>query len=172
VHVFWGDERCVPPDHPDSNYGMASRALLEPVEIPSENVHRILGELPPAEAAVAYRTELLEVLGEEGRFDLILLGLGTDGHTASLFANTTAIEERERGVVAVYVRELTSWRVTLTLPVINAARQVVFLVSGAAKAPVLARVRAGEALPAGMVQPEDGRLTWLVDRQAAELSDT
>jgi 6-phosphogluconolactonase len=166
VHVLWGDERCVPPDHPDSNYRMAFQALLERVAIPAENVHRIPGELPPEQAASVYRAELGKVLGADGRFDLILLGMGADGHTASLFASTTAMEERGRDVVAVYVERLTSWRVTLTLTVINAARHVMFLVSGAAKAPVFARVRAGEALPAGLVRPRDGQLTWLVDQQA------
>jgi 6-phosphogluconolactonase len=167
VQILWGDERCVSPDHLDSNYRMACRALLDHVAVPPENVHRIPGELPPAGAAALYQAELRRVLGEEGRFDLVLLGMGADGHTASLFPNTTAVEERKREVVAVYVQKLASWRITLTLPVINAAHHVVFLVSGAAKAPVLARVHAGEALPAGLVQPEDGHLTWLVDRQAA-----
>jgi 6-phosphogluconolactonase len=167
VQVLWGDERCVPPDHLDSNYRMASRALLEHVGVARENVHRIPGELPPAEAAAVYQAELRQVLGEEGRFDLVLLGMGADGHTASLFPNTTAIKERKPKVVSVYVQKLTSWRITLTLPVINAARCVVFLVCGAKKASALARVFAGEALPAGLVQPEDGHLTWLVDRQAA-----
>jgi 6-phosphogluconolactonase len=167
VHVFWGDERCVPSDHPDSNYRMASRALLERVPIPPKNVHRILGELPPEEAASVYSTELGEVLGEDGTFDLILLGMGTDGHTVSLFPSNLAMEERRRDVVAVYVERLASWRVTLTLPVINAAHHVMFLVSGAGKAPALARVHAGEALPASLVQPKDGQLSWLVDRHAA-----
>lgn len=167
LHVFWGDERCVPLDHPDSSYRMTSQTLLNYVPVPSENVHRVRGELPPEEAAAVYRSELLEVLGEDGRFDLILLGMGTDGHTASLFPGTKAVEEREEAVVAAYVDKLAAWRVTLTLPVINAARHVVFLVSGSAKAPVLARVHAGEALPAGLVRPQDGQLTWLVDRDAA-----
>jgi 6-phosphogluconolactonase len=146
---------------------MASQALLERVSMPPENVHRIRGELPPEEAAAVYRAELGEILGEDGTFDLILLGIGTDGHTASLFPGTMAVEERRRDVVAVYVEKLTSWRVTLTLPVINGARRVIFLVGGAGKAPVLARVHAGEALPAALVQPKDGQLTWLVDRDAA-----
>ena len=168
VHVFWGDERCVPPDHPDSNSRMTSEALLDHVPIPRENVHRIRGELEPHEAATLYRRELAGVLGEGGRIDLVVLGLGTDGHTASLFPNTMALEERDLGVIAVRVGKLATWRVTLTLPIINAAREVVFLVSGAGKAGVLARVRAGEALPAGLVQPQGGKLTWLVDRDAAK----
>jgi 6-phosphogluconolactonase len=167
VRVFWGDERCVPPDHPDSNYRMAREALLDKVPIPTENVHRMRGELPPDQAATAYQAELEAVLGASGRFDLILLGMGADGHTASLFPGTAALEERERTVVAVYVKRLRAWRVTLTLPVINAGRHVLFLVSGTAKAPTLARIRAGELLSAGLVQPDQGQLTWLVDMAAA-----
>jgi len=167
TEVFWGDERCVPPDHPDSNYRMASRALLDWIQIPDRRIHRIPAELPPQEAAAAYRAELEQVLGEGGRFDLILLGLGGDGHTASLFPGTTALEERERSVVAVYVEKLASWRITLTLSVINDARHVIFLVSGSEKADALAGVWAGEELPAGLVRPSEGTLTWLVDRDAA-----
>ncbi len=172
VELFWGDERCVPPDHADSNYRMARRALLDGdqhdgVGIPDTQVHRIRGELPPREAAAVYRKELNAVLGEDGRFDLILLGLGTDGHTASLFPGTTAVEERGRDVVAVCVEKLASWRVTLTLPAINRARHVIFLVSGERKADALARIRAGDEAPASMVQPVEGTLTWLVDRDAA-----
>jgi len=167
VDVFWGDERSVPPDHPDSNYRMARRVLLDHVPVPEENVHRIRGELPPEDAAAAYRLELQEHLGVDGRFDLILLGMGPDGHTASLFPGTDAIQEQERSVVAVYVEKLDAWRVTLTLPVINAARHVIFLVSGEEKAHALARVHADEPLPAGMVEPVDGKLTWLVDRDVA-----
>lgn len=167
VEVFWGDERCVPPDHADSNYRMARRVLLDRVPISREHVHRIRGELPPQEAAAAYWLVLQEDLGGDGRFDLILLGMGADGHTASLFPDTPAVSERERSVVAVYVKKLDVWRATLTLPVINAARHVMFLVTGQEKADALARVHAGEPLPAAMVQPSDGHLTWLVDRDAA-----
>lgn len=167
VHVLWGDERCVPPNHPSSNYRMARETLLDEVSIPGENVHRVPCELSPGEAAAAYQAELDEVLGAEGRFDLTLLGMGIDGHTASLFPGTTALQERERDVVAVYVEKLDAWRVTLTLPIINAARHVLFLVGGSEKAPALARIRAGEPLPAGLVQPRHGQLTWLVDRAAA-----
>lgn len=167
VEVFWGDERSVPPDHPDSNYRMARHALLDLVPIPEKNVHRIRGEQPPEEAAAAYRLELQEHLGVDGRFDLILLGMGPDGHTASLFPGTGALQEQEQSVVAVYVERLDTWRITLTLPVINAARHVIFLVSGEEKARALARIHAGEPLPAAMVEPVDGKLTWLVDRDAA-----
>lgn len=167
VEVFWGDERCVPPDHPDSNYRTARQALLDSVPIPEKNVHRIQGELPPEEAAAAYRLELQDHLGADGRFDLVLLGMGPDGHTASLFPGTGAIREQEHSVVAVYVEKFDAWRVTLTLPVINAARHVVFLVSGEEKAHALARVYARDPLPAAVVKPASGRLSWLVDRDAA-----
>jgi 6-phosphogluconolactonase len=167
VYVFWSDERCVPPDHPDSNYRMAREAWLDKVPILADNIHRIRGELDPHQAAADYRAELETVLGAAGQFDLILLGLGADGHTASLFPATTALEERERSVVAVYVEQLQTWRVTLTLTVINAARHVLFLVSGTAKAETLARVCTGEPLPAGLVQPTQGQLIWLVDQNAA-----
>jgi 6-phosphogluconolactonase len=167
VHVFWGDERCVPPDHADSNYRMAHEALLAHVPIPVENVHRIVGELDPAQAAAAYEEELESTLGADGRLDLVLLGMGSDGHTASLFPGTAALKEQERWVVENYVEKLKSWRITLTLAAINAARQATFLVGGSSKAEPLARIRAGEGLPAGLVQPVGGDLIWLVDREAA-----
>lgn len=167
VHLFWGDERCVSPDHPKSNYRMARETLLDYVPIPSENVHRIPGELAPTRAAAVYARELTAFLAPRDRFDLVLLGLGEDGHTASLFPGSPVLEERAQVVAAVYAEHLQSWRVTLTLSPINAARHVVFLVSGAAKEKALARVRAGEPLPAGLVRPTRGPLTWLVDRDAA-----
>ena len=165
--VFWGDERCVPPDHPESNYRMAREALLDHVSVPDSQVHRIHGELPPSQAAAAYEAALEHVLGPRGCFDLVLLGLGSDGHTASLFPESSAIRERERSVVAVRVRKLDTWRITLTLPVINAARHVMFLVSGSEKAEVLAQLRASQGLPAALVNPSSGELTWMVDRKAA-----
>ena len=167
VHVFWGDERCVPLDHPDSNYRMAREALLDHVPISTDNVHRIQGELKPERAASIYQDELEAVLGSDEQFDLILLGMGADGHTASLFPGTAALGERKRAVAAVYVEKMQSWRVTLTLPVINASRHVLFLVSGDAKAVALARISVGEPLPASLVQPSHGQLTWLMDKDAA-----
>jgi 6-phosphogluconolactonase len=146
---------------------MAREALLDHVDIPPQNVHRVRGELPPLEAAQAYRAELETVLGPLPRFDLILLGMGSDGHTASLFPGSTALQETEHAALPVYASHLNSWRVSLTLPVLNRARHALFLVSGADKAPALARIRAGEPLPAGLVRPESGTLTWLVDRDAA-----
>jgi 6-phosphogluconolactonase len=171
VYIFWGDERCVPPDHPDSNYRMAREALLDKIPIPTGNVHRIRGEWPPDQAAVAYQAELEVVLGAGGRFDLILLGMGVDGHTASLFPGTAAMHEQTRWVVAHYVDKLSMWRITLTPVVINAAAHVTFMVSGAGKAERLREVLAGpyqpDILPAQIVRPPDGRLLWLVDAAAA-----
>ena len=171
VRVFWGDERCVPPDHPDSNYRMAREALLDKVPIPAENVHRMRGELPPDQAAAAYQAELEAVLGAGGRFDLILLGMGANGHTASLFPGTAALHEQTRWAVAHYVDKLRAWRVTLTPVAINAAAHVISIVSGAGKAERLREVVTGpyqpDILPAQIVRPTDGRLLWLVDAAAA-----
>ncbi len=172
VHVFWGDERCVPPIHPESNYRMAREALLDHVPIPDANVHRMQGELAPQEAAQAYETEIRELFYEidVSGFDLILLGLGGDGHTASLFPGTDALDTPGRWVAANHVEKLGAWRLTLTLPAINAAGDVTFVVTGERKRDILQRVLAPEpdapTLPAQRVQPKDGRLIWMVDRAA------
>lgn len=168
VDIFWGDERCVPPDHRDSNYRMVREALLDPAEIPASSIHRIHGEHPPSDAARAYEEEIGRILGREGRFDLILLGLGSDGHTASLFSGTSAVSERARSVVPVWVEEVDAWRITITLSVINSARDVIFLVSGSGKADAIHRVLKGEELPAARVDLRRGTLTWLLDADAAE----
>jgi 6-phosphogluconolactonase len=172
VHIFWGDERCVPPEHPDSNYRMAREALLDHVPIPAGNVYRIHGELEPAEAADDYeRTLQAFFTHRQPRFDLILLGMGDDGHTASLFPGTAAIHEQTRWVVAHYVEKLRTWRVTLTPVVINAAANVTFVVAGAGKAECLSQVLTGpyqpDVLPAQIVRPADGHLLWLLDADAA-----
>ena len=182
VHFFWGDERCVPHEHPDSNYRMARETLLDPNDVPPENVHRIQGELPPETAASTYEAELREFVAAHPalgglpapRFDLILLGMGDDGHTASLFPHSAAIHEARRWVVAVphtAPPPPVVPRVTLTPIVINAAAQVVFLVSGAAKAERLQKVIEGkrnpDELPSQIVRPTHGQLTWLLDAAAA-----
>jgi len=170
VHVFWGDERCVPPDHPDSNYGLSQRVLLAHVDIPAQNVHRLPGEIGPVQAAQRYEAELLAVLGTQPRFDLILLGLGSDAHTASLFPNTPALHEQQRWVVAQYVDKLQANRLTLTPPIINAAANVIFLIAGADKAAALRSVWHGphnpDQYPAQSVAPTTGHVTWLVDQAA------
>lgn len=173
VHLFWGDERCVPPDHPDSNYRMARKTMIQKVPIPQANVHRIQGELDPDLAAEAYADELRTVFGSEERprFDLVILGLGQDGHIASLFPGSLALRETEHWVLAVFAEALQSWRVTLTPPVLNSARQLSFLVAGKSKADRLQEVLEGEAqiepLPAQLIQPVNGQVTWLVDQAAA-----
>jgi 6-phosphogluconolactonase len=175
VHVFFGDERTVPPDHEDSNYRMAHEALLS--RVPVGSVHRMRSELPPAEAAAAYEEELRGFFGPGGApaFDLILLGLGEDGHTASLFPETSALDVTDRWVVANPVLKLEATRLTLTVPAINAARAVTFLVAGEGKAEALKEILEGEAdpraYPAKFIRPEGGDLTWMVDRSAASLMD-
>ena len=173
-HIFWGDERCVPPDHEDSNYRMAREALLDHVGVPSDHVHRMRGEAAPEEAAEEYVAVLREVFQvPEPHIDLILLGMGDDGHTASLFPGTGALEESSKLVAGNWVPELRAHRITFTLPLINAARTVVFLDTDAAKAEVLRRVlepRPGEALlPAAMVSPSNGAVHWFVTKDAARL---
>ena len=172
VHVFFGDERTVPPDHEDSNYRMAREALLD--HVPVGSVHRMRGELPPDEAAEAYEEELRTFFGAEDapRFDLILLGVGGDGHTASLFPETSALEVHDRWVVANPVLKLETTRITLTLPVINAALAVYFLVAGEDKADALAHILGGDAdpraYPASLIQPRGGP-EWMLDNSAASL---
>src|SRR5690606_983517 len=175
---FWGDERTVPPDHPDSNYRMAKEALLDFVALPASNVHRISGELEPARAAAEYEQTLRSFFAKRAgktRFDLILLGMGDDGHTASLFPDTEALNETERLVVANHVPKLDTWRITLTAPIINDAAHVAFLVAGAGKAAVLKRVLQGprqpHKLPSQLIQPVDGELVWLLDKAAASELD-
>jgi 6-phosphogluconolactonase len=171
THVFFGDERGVPPDDPRSNYGMAREALLARVALPPEHVHRIRGEGDPAESARAYEEELRALLGAEPRFDLVLLGLGADGHTASLFPGSAALEETARLVATASAPGRGPGRITLTLRTLGAAARVVFLVSGASKAAAFARVvsagAGAELLPAARVRPRDGTVLWLVDRAAA-----
>jgi 6-phosphogluconolactonase len=174
VHLFWGDERSVPPDHAESNFRMVQEALLAKILLPLQNIHRMAGEKDPAKAADAYEHELCEFFalapGQLPRFDLILLGLGDDGHTASLFPGTVALPEQERLVASVYVEKLKAQRLTLTLPVINAAAQVMFLVAGSGKADVVGRVlrrSAADDLPAARVRPANGSLTWMITQDAA-----
>jgi 6-phosphogluconolactonase len=176
MFFFWGDERHVPPDSPDSNYRMAKEALLSKVPIPAANIFPIPAENPDAsEAAETYEQTLQKFFavapGEFPRFDLILLGMGPDGHTASLFPETAALQEKSRLVVANWVEKLGSSRITFTPPLLNAARCVAFLVSGADKAAALHEVLEGNApaekYPSRLVQPRDGKLIWFVDRAAA-----
>jgi len=175
VHFFWGDERSVPPDAADSNFRMADAALLGPAAIPDENIHRIHGEFPGEKAAMDYKDELHRFFGYQvPRFDLILLGLGEDGHTASLFPGSPVIQEQVRWVAAVehpLPPPPQVDRVTLTPPVLNAAANILFLVSGEEKARRLAQVLQGpfhpDRFPAQVVAPLNGHICWLVDKAAA-----
>jgi 6-phosphogluconolactonase len=172
VQVFFGDERCVPPDDERSNFLMAREALLDHVPLPPANVHRIAGEDDPGRAALAYEQDMKLYFRTQAppTFDLICLGLGENGHTASLFPGTAGLREQERWVVSQYVEALKTWRVTVTPVLINAARNVVFMVEGSGKAEVLERVLTGpyepDVLPAQLVQPTSGRTHWLVDAAA------
>ena len=176
LEIFWGDERAVPPDHADSNYGMTRRALLSRVPLPEERVHRLRGEAPDLDAAAReYEAEIARVLdaspeGEPPRLDLVLLGLGPDAHTASLFPNTAALRESRRWVVANDVEKLDTRRLTMTSLLLNRARRVLFLVAGRDKMEALAAVLEGEfdpeRRPAQLIRPEAGELVWLADEAA------
>jgi 6-phosphogluconolactonase len=170
AHVFWSDERCVPPDDPQSNAYMAHQALLDHVPIPPDQIHPICGQ-NPRQAAEEYEDLLRDFFaGRSPRFDFILLGLGENGHTASIFPGTQAVEEQEHWVIAVYVAEQAMWRITMTPLLINQAAMVAFLVAGTAKTRVLQRALDGpfepHDLPAQLIQPVSGDLDWIVDEAA------
>jgi 6-phosphogluconolactonase len=175
IDLFWVDERCVPPDHAESNYRMTREALLDRVPMLPEQIHRMEGELEPEAAAARYESEIRNSFRLEGaelpRFDLVALGMGADGHTASIFPKTEAIYEMTRMVTANHVPQKDAWRLTLTWPVINHARSVFFIIGGADKAQVLKEVVEGERdldrLPSQLIRPASGILTLLLDRDAA-----
>lgn len=172
AHVFWGDDHCVAPDDPRSNFRLADEAFISGVPIPPDNVHRVRGELAPDVAARAYANALSDFFcGPHARFDLVLLGLGDDGHTASLFPGSDALQEKGRLTAAVeaHYQGRTAERVTLTLPAINSARHVLFLVSGSEKARIVRAVLQDNQgiYPAQEVRPTAGEITWLLDEAAA-----
>ena len=174
IFVFFGDERSVPPSDPESNYRMANESLLSRVPIPRQNVFRVAAELPPEHAAQEYENSLREFFqlapNALPRFDLVLLGMGEDGHTASLFPGSPALTESSRLVVSNWIEKFKTYRITFTFPVLNAAAEVLFLISGVQKAAVLREVFAPQnraAYPSQLVRPRNGRLLWLADRQAA-----
>jgi 6-phosphogluconolactonase len=173
VFVFWADERCVPPDDERSNYGMALKALLAPIALPESNIFRMRGDLDPHDGALDYSERLAGFFGSNIAFDLIYLGLGPDGHTASLFPHSSALDVADQPCTPVNVpgNDVAQWRLTLTYPVLNAARCAMFLVEGKEKTDILARVLEGPrdpaALPAQGVVPVHGTLAWLIDRAAA-----
>jgi 6-phosphogluconolactonase len=179
IHFFWSDERPVGPDHPDSNYRMVNEAMLSHVSVPGANIHRILGEKANAQdAAVVYETELRTFFqlrnDQVPRLDFVLLGMGADGHTASIFPGSEVLSETRQLVAAPWVEKLHTYRITMTLPVLNNAATVLFLVSGADKAVMVNEVLNGESgrFPAQAINPTNGTLTWLLDQPAAETLTT
>ena len=182
VEVFFGDERTVPPEHADSNYRMARETFLSKVPIPGDNVYRMRGEIDPNEAAREYGQMLKEKFPSpssgqvgDGGLDLVLLGMGDDGHTASLFPGTTALNEMKHRCVANHVEKLNTWRITLTAPFINRSHNVMILVSGESKTKRLAEVLEGprdpDRLPIQLIQPTEGNLIWLLDSAAAGMAE-
>jgi 6-phosphogluconolactonase len=176
IHFYWSDERPVPADHPDSNFRQAYHSLLKPRLIPPENIHRIAGELDPKIAAQTYQQEIASGFNETPpRFNLILLGMGADGHTASLFPGTKAVlnPQQNEWVTANHVPQHSSWRITFTPELINAAEQVIFLVTGKTKAEILLKVLEGpylpEQYPSQLIKPSSGNLAWLIDQEAGRL---
>jgi 6-phosphogluconolactonase len=174
VHLFWGDERNVPASDPDSNFRMVNEALLKHIAIPAENVHRVTTEMAVTDAAIAYEKALrLFFPGDWPKFDLVLLGMGEDGHTASLFPHSEGLEEEKRWFIANFAPNRDIWRLTLTKNAINAARHVLVLVKGAQKAHMLVQVLQGDfnpkEKPIQTVNPIDGQLTWMLDEDAASL---
>jgi 6-phosphogluconolactonase len=175
IDLYWVDERCVPPDNIESNYRMTKEAMLSKVPLPAERIHRIEGELEPEVAAARYESTIRNTFRLEGAqtptFDLVLLGMGDDGHTASLFPHTEALNEMSHIVVPNHVPQKDAWRITLTWPVINQGREVAFLIEGAGKAEVLHNVFLGpyqpEIYPSQLIRPASGQLTLLLDRAAA-----
>jgi len=173
VEIYFGDERCVPPDHPDSNYLMAYNAMLSKLPIPEPNIHRIRGELTPEQAATEYGQLLKTKFPDGNTPDMILLGMGDDGHTASLFPGTAALHETHHRCVANFVPKLNAWRVTTTYRFLNSGHQVMILAAGASKATRLQEVLEGprdpDRLPIQGIDPV-GQLTWLLDAPAASMS--
>ena len=174
VHFFWGDERCVPPAHEQSNYRMVCEALLDHINVPEENINRMCTELTPSKTAAVYEGVLKDYFQDrKPAFDLVLLGMGPDGHTASLFPGTPAVHENKHWTAAQFIDKLKSWRLTLTPVILNQAVNTVFLVNGSEKAQSLMEVIKGgfnpDRLPSQIIRPQDGRLTWFVDKAAAAL---
>jgi 6-phosphogluconolactonase len=171
IRITFGDERCVPPDDSQSNFRMAREALFIPAAIPEKSIMRMRGEMDPQIAAEEYENQLDLLAAQRGediyRHDLILLGLGDDGHTASLFPGTAGLEERERRVIANFVPKFSSWRLTFTFPLINRARQICFLVNATKNMELIERVLQGDAqLPASRVEPTAGEVTWIIGQSS------
>jgi 6-phosphogluconolactonase len=173
IHLFWGDERCVPAEHPDSNYRMVRENMLQYISMPDENVHRVPAEMDPRMAAFSYEEILRGFFpGHWPRFDMVLLGMGEDGHTASLFPHSAGLNEEDRWFIANYAPERDAWRLTLTKNAINAAKNIAVLVSGGSKADMLFDVLEGDyepdEKPIQLISPEKGRMVWFVDQAASD----
>lgn len=170
---FWGDERCVPADHADSNFKMANDTLLSKVNVPEDQIFPMNGAIAPSRAAIEYETTLHQFFGNEPAFDLILLGMGDDGHTASLFPGTDVLHESEKWVKEVYLEKLNTYRITLTAPLINQAKHVAFMVAGAGKAQrikdVLGPNNTETSFPIQLIQPSNGTIDWFLDQDASRL---
>jgi len=171
VQVFFSDERAVPPDDPQSNYGMIQREWTSHIPIPRSHIHRIQGEFDPKSAARKYEQEIRKVCKQDPMvFDLVLLGVGEDGHTASLFPGTDAVLEKVELVTSTFVPQFKNWRVTLTVPILNAAREIIFLAAGTKKASIVRRILEKDTpdieLPASLIQPAQGTLCWMIDEEA------
>lgn len=172
LRFFFGDERFVPHDHPDSNFRMATESLFEPAGIDMKNVFPVDTSMSPLQAAAAYQKTIKAQLGAAGIFNIVLLGLGNDAHTASLFPHTDVLEERSVWVKEVHVKSLDSWRITFTVPLITAAQTIVFLAHGASKAAAVKQVLEGnndpKSYPAQYIVPVEGTVHWFLDSEAAE----
>jgi len=172
VHIFFSDERAVPPGHQQSNYGMLEREWFSHASIPSQNIHRVHGELDPAAAASLYEEEIKKVFGKNPiAFDLVLLGVGADGHTASLFPGMESVLEKKALILPVFAHQLKVWRITMTVSLLNVGSEVVFFASGRKKASIIHRVLKVKnpdiQLPASLIQPRKGSICWMIDKEAA-----
>jgi len=171
VHFFWGDERCVPITHEDSNAAMAYDTLLNEIPVSSRQIHIMHGEKAPEEAVKQYRAVLDQYFTEEAGMDIVLLGLGDDGHTASLFPGTAVLDEKQERVSGVYVPKLDTYRITLTAPFLNRSQHTIFVAYGKKKANAVQQVLEGaedfQQYPAQLIKPQDGEVFWLLDEDAA-----
>lgn len=169
THLFWGDERCVPPDHQDSNYLMVKQSLLDHITIPAKNIHRIKAEENSSQAAIQYNNDIKRWLDMHSSFDILLLGIGDDGHTASLFPETEALNEQSVFVKENWVPKFNAYRITLTYPAINRSNHILFLVAGSSKADALHRIiDLNEPLPASTVQSANDTVEWFIDKEASK----
>lgn len=171
VYIFWGDERCVPPDDSESNFRMANEYLLSKINVPGENIFRIPAEKPPAEAAAEYEQNMRRFFGDKSfpNFDITLLGIGDDGHVASLFPKTEVLEIKDKWAAAVYVEGLKAWRITLTYPVINNSKNILFIAAGKRKSDIIEKAFTDKKanLPVQKISPSEGKIIWFLDKESS-----